>query len=117
MSDEIWRSIVPHLPEIASVDFSGGGEPLMNPGLVDRITIAKAAGCITGFLTNGMLLTSGLCQKVLTAGVDWVGFSLDGADDETYHKEHPDSYRPSFLEHRKEQYIDGLRVAPYTDFS
>lgn len=41
----------------------------------------------------------------------------DGWDDETYHKEHPDSYRPSFLEHRKEQYIDGLRVAPYTDFS
>ena len=41
----------------------------------------------------------------------------DGWDDETYHKENPDSYRPSFLEDMNDRYVDGLRVAPYTDFS
>ena len=33
MSQEIWESIRPHLPEIKSIDFTGGGEPLLQSHL------------------------------------------------------------------------------------
>jgi len=39
----------------------------------------------------------------------------DGLDGETYRRQHPRQYSHDF--EKKEQYIDGLRVAPYTDFS
>lgn len=39
----------------------------------------------------------------------------DGLDGETYRRQHPRQYHYDF--EKKEQYIDGLRVAPYTDFS
>jgi len=39
----------------------------------------------------------------------------DGLDGETYRRQHPRQYYYDF--EKKEQYIDGLRVAPYTDFA
>jgi len=39
----------------------------------------------------------------------------DGLDGETYRRQHPRQYSHDF--EKKEQYIDGLRVAPYTDFA
>ena len=39
----------------------------------------------------------------------------DGLDGEKYRREHPRQYSYDF--EKKEEYIDGLRVAPYTDFS
>ena len=86
MSDEVWEAIVPHLPEIASIDFTGGGEPLMHPDLANRIARAKKAGCRAGFLTNGQLLDEPLCEEILAADPDWISFSVDGAAVETYEK-------------------------------
>ncbi len=84
MSDEIWQAVEAQLPEIQSIDFSGGGEPLLLPNLAERISQAKAAGCEAGFLTNGSLLNEKRAREMLEAGVDWISFSLDGADRETY---------------------------------
>ncbi len=56
MSDEIWEVLRPYLPETRSVDFTGGGEPLLHPRLAKWIREAKEAGCKTGFLTNGLIL-------------------------------------------------------------
>ena len=39
----------------------------------------------------------------------------DGLDGEIYRRQHPRQYSHDF--EKKEQYIDGLRVAPYTDFA
>ena len=39
----------------------------------------------------------------------------DGLDGEKYRREHPRQYHYDF--EQKEQYIDGLRVSPHTDFS
>ena len=80
MSQEIWESIRPHLPEIKSIDFTGGGEPLLQPYHPEWIAEAHAAGCETGFLFNGLLLKKDTLQKILDAGIDWLCISIDGAD-------------------------------------
>lgn len=84
MGSEVWEAIRPHLEEIQSIDFTGGGEPLMQPHLVEWIAEAHAAGCETGFLTNGTLLTPEKSAATINAGVDWVCVSVDGATKETY---------------------------------
>jgi short-subunit dehydrogenase/MoaA/NifB/PqqE/SkfB family radical SAM enzyme len=84
MSQEIWEAIRPYLHEAASIDFTGGGEPLLQPQLTEWINEANAAGCETGFLTNGLLLKEAVARRLLSAGVDWIGISMDGATAEVY---------------------------------
>jgi MoaA/NifB/PqqE/SkfB family radical SAM enzyme len=84
MRQEIWDAIKPHLSEALSVDFTGGGEPLLQPRLADWISDAKIAGCQTGFLTNGLLLDRDMADRILAVGPDWICFSMDGADKEIY---------------------------------
>ena len=84
MSEATWEALLPHLPEVRSIDFTGGGEPLLQKNLFTWLGQAKASGCEVGFLTNGLLLNEEASKRVLDAGVNWVGFSVDGADKETY---------------------------------
>ncbi len=86
MSPEIWQAIRSHLAEIKSIDFTGGGEPLLQPRLAEWIAEAHAAGCETGFLSNGLLLKKEKLQQILNAGVDWICISMDGADTNMYEK-------------------------------
>ncbi len=86
MRPEIWASLKPFLADVASIDFSGGGEPLMQPLLSEWIAEAKQAGCETGFLTNGTLFSLSKREEILDTGVDWIGFSMDGATREVYEK-------------------------------
>jgi MoaA/NifB/PqqE/SkfB family radical SAM enzyme len=86
MAPEIWQSIRPHLSEINSIDFTGGGEPLLQPKLPEWIAEAHAAGCETGFLSNGLLLKKEKLRQILSAGVDWICVSMDGADAPLYEK-------------------------------
>jgi len=86
MSGEIWEGIRPHLTEVESIDFTGGGEPLLQPRLMDWVVEAKAAGCRVGFTTNGLLLRADLSEELVQAGLDWVCFSLDAATPDVYHQ-------------------------------
>jgi hypothetical protein len=70
MSEEIWESIRPHLSEARTIDFTGGGEPLLQPRLAEWISQARSAGCETGILTNGFLLKRETAQKLINAGLD-----------------------------------------------
>ncbi len=79
MTQEIWEAVLPHLPEALSVDFTGGGEPLLQARLVEWIGDAHAAGCETGILTNGLLLTEKKARQLIDAGINWICFSMDGA--------------------------------------
>ncbi|MGD8283350.1 MAG: radical SAM protein, partial [Desulfobacterales bacterium] len=79
-------SIRPYLTEIKSIDFTGGGEPLLQPKLPEWIAEANAHGCETGFLSNGLLLKKEKLQRILDAGVDWICISMDGATTEVYEK-------------------------------
>lgn len=84
MSQEVWEAIRPYLSEVLSIDFSGGGEPLLQPRLEEWIRQAKGAGCETGFLTNGLLLKKDTTRRMIDPAVDWIGVSMDGANAEMY---------------------------------
>jgi MoaA/NifB/PqqE/SkfB family radical SAM enzyme len=86
MVPEIWQAIRPYLGQVKSVDFTGGGEPLLQPRLAEWTADAKTAGCETGFLSNGLLLTEQKLIKLLNSGLDWICISMDGATAEVYNK-------------------------------
>ncbi len=82
----IWEALRPYLAEVQSIDFTGGGEPLLQPRLAEWIREAKAAGCKTGFLTNGLILNKEMVHNFISAGTDWIAFSIDGATADIYEK-------------------------------
>ncbi len=84
MPERVWQAVASHLDRIASLDFSGGGEPLLHPRFFDRMAEAKAAQCRVGFLTNGTLMGEAAVESILEIGVDWVAVSIDGATAEVY---------------------------------
>jgi len=86
MTPSVWEAIRPYLNRVQSVDFTGGGEPLLQPNLAEWIADAKKAGCQTGFLSNGLLLVEEKLQKILGAGINWICISIDGATAEMYNK-------------------------------
>jgi MoaA/NifB/PqqE/SkfB family radical SAM enzyme len=86
MRQEVWESIWPHLNEVKSVDFTGGGEPLLQPRLAEWIGNAKSCGCETGVLTNGLLLNREMAKKLIAAGLNWICVSIDGASKEEYER-------------------------------
>ena len=86
MGREIWESLRPHLDEIQSVDFTGGGEPLLQPRLAEWIAEAKSFGCETGVLTNGTLLNEEKARELISAGLNWICVSIDGSTKEEYEK-------------------------------
>lgn len=75
-----------YLGEVQSIDFTGSGEPLLNPHLFDWLTEAGNHGCQTGFLTNGLLLDNGAIGRLLEAAPEWIGFSVDAAEKELYER-------------------------------
>lgn len=86
MSQEVWEAIRPYLSDVRTIDFTGGGEPLLQPRLAEWISEAKSAGCETGILTNGFLLEKELAQKLIGAGLDMICVSMDGATQDIYSK-------------------------------
>ena len=86
MTPEVWESLRPYLRRVRSVDFTGGGEPLLQPQLVQWITEAHAAGCETGLLSNGFLLSETKSRDLIEAGIDWICISMDGAGRQVYEK-------------------------------
>ncbi len=91
MTQEVWEAIRPYLSDVRSIDFTGGGEPLLQPRLIEWISEANAAGCETGFLSNGLLLKKETAERIINTGVDWICVSMDGADAEMYNRIRVDS--------------------------
>lgn len=61
-----------------------GGEPLINKQLPEMIAYARAHGLRTRIHTNATLLTQTWSERLLDAGLDYLSFSFDGADEETF---------------------------------
>lgn len=86
MKQEVWDAIIPALSHVGMVDFTGAGEPLLQPRLVNWISDAKKAGCKVGFLSNGLLLTEERAKDVIEAGIDWICFSVDSPYKDEYER-------------------------------
>jgi Fe-coproporphyrin III synthase len=62
----------------APVLLFSGGEPLMRPDLLTLVRRAKSAGLRAVISTNGTLITEKVAADLGTAGLSYVGVSIDG---------------------------------------
>lgn len=67
---------------IKKITFAGG-EPLLIPRINELILYAKEVGLLVSLTTNAILLEDNKAEcEFLFENLDWLTFSLDGADDE-----------------------------------
>ena len=70
---------------VHSTCIAGGGEPLVNPGLVALIRRLEENGVQSGLITNGSLMTDEHIDAVAECS-RWCGFSMDAGTSEVYMK-------------------------------
>lgn len=70
---------------VKAVTFSGGGEPLMYPYLLEGARILKEGGVRLACLTNGALL-QGDVARFFSQNAAWIRISMDGWDDASYRR-------------------------------
>jgi len=81
------KNIIDQLADygVQSIEYCGGGEPLMFPGIEEIFEYAASKGLRQGLLTNGVLFSDGIAHAFLKHGT-YVRFSLDSVNDEMYKK-------------------------------
>ena len=83
----VFRQLVAHLDalsELKRVVFSGLGEPLLHPHLLDMVRMVRERGLAVTIGTNGLLLDRTMSRELVELGVDRLVVSLDGVKAETY---------------------------------
>lgn len=84
MDIEDFRKIVPYLPTVKNVVLEGWGESLLHRNLGEFIRLTKSAGAQVGFVTSGMGLDAEYALELVSAGLDFIGFSFSGATARTH---------------------------------
>jgi MoaA/NifB/PqqE/SkfB family radical SAM enzyme len=79
-----FKKIVPYMKDVESVVLEGWGESLLHKDLIECIHLVKKEGTKVGFVTSGMGLNDEYMIELLTAGLDFIGFSLSGGTFETH---------------------------------
>lgn len=91
MSFELFQKIIDECAKYKSMIelvFTGMGEPLLHPQILDMFRIAKSAGIPTvRVVTTALLLTKDKVDTILgSPGLDQISISLDAFTPETYQK-------------------------------
>ena len=87
MSDETFEQFyagLSSLDPLPTIYFGGIGEPLFHPKTVEWLTRIKQLGATVELITNGTTLTEKISRRLVTAGLDVLWVSIDGATPETY---------------------------------
>ncbi len=71
-------------PDLRRVVFSGLGEPLAHPHILEMVRIVRERGLDVTIGSNGLLLDEALSRELVQLGVDRLVVSLDGVTSETY---------------------------------
>jgi len=72
------------LPELKRIVFTGFGEPLVHPQLLQMIALARERGLAVSVGSNGVLLNQATAEELVRLGVDRLVISVDGVRPETY---------------------------------
>ncbi len=72
-----------------NIQFSGGGDPVLNPGLPEAVARVKSHGMYCAVTTGLSGDTAGLIEKLVEAGVDELAVSLWASDGRSYAATHP----------------------------
>jgi tungsten cofactor oxidoreducase radical SAM maturase len=75
---------IKRFPGLERVVFSGLGEPLTHPHLLEMVRIVRLQSLAVTIGSNGLLLEKALSRELITLGVDRLVISLDGVTPETY---------------------------------
>lgn len=70
-----------------SVFFSGEGEPLLHPNLIEFIQVSKKNGLDCALNTNGTLLTEKVSEQILK-DLSWIRFSVNAGSRKSYQRIH-----------------------------
>ena len=89
LSNELFDKLFDEVREyrMPAINFSHGGEPLMNKNIATLIAKARDAHILDRmFHTNGSLLKKDLAKELIESGLTKINISLDAATAETYKK-------------------------------
>ena len=84
LSWENFLRVVAQFPDMTRAVLHGIGEPLLNRDLPRIIRYLKARGVSVLFNTNATLLSEDWARELITAGLDELRVSIDGASPVTY---------------------------------
>lgn len=87
MAFDLYRKLLRdlgRLPRMPELSFWGFGEPLLHPGILDMVRLAKQAGAKTELVTNGLLLHRATADRLLALGLDRLVVSIDGVSPESH---------------------------------
>ncbi|MGA2464912.1 MAG: radical SAM protein [Thermodesulfobacteriota bacterium] len=72
------------LPDLTRVVFSGFGEPLTHPNILEMIQAVRRRDLAVTLGSNGLLLVAEMARELIRLGVDRLVVSIDGVKQETY---------------------------------
>lgn len=90
MDFELYKKVIDDICEfddkIKVIRLYKDGEPLLNPHFDDMVKYAKQSGCCdrVDTTTNASLLTHGLSDKIIEAGLDRINISIEGINEQQY---------------------------------
>jgi MoaA/NifB/PqqE/SkfB family radical SAM enzyme len=87
MAEETFARILASFQDLSNkpeLFFGGYGEPLSHPRILDMIQRAKELGHRVSLITNGILLTEQIANKLIELKLDMLWVSMDGASPECY---------------------------------
>lgn len=83
----LYKKIIDELEgEICDVNLFHRGEPLLHPKIGEMVLYARGKGLNTRIHTNATRLTEELSNTLLRNGLNYISFSFDGFDKETYER-------------------------------
>ncbi|MCB0793195.1 MAG: SPASM domain-containing protein [Flavobacteriales bacterium] len=71
-------------PDLWGLTFYFQGEPYINPGFLDMVSLARQRGLYTATSTNAHFLDEKRAEATVRSGLSRLIISLDGTDQETY---------------------------------
>jgi len=97
MDMELYRKIIDETSRYKNVEriiLYMNNEPLTDPFLIERINYAKekVPWAVVHVITNGVLLTEEISDKLIDSKLDWIGISFHGIRRETIEKSMKISY-------------------------
>lgn len=79
-----FKKIIEMFPKLKMIRLSGFGEPFLHKDIFRMIKFLKERNVHVTTTTNATLLDKDMCRKIISSGLDSLGFSLDGATANTY---------------------------------
>ncbi len=85
---EGFKDVIRSLKNIDGYEFKGitfaGGEPLVEPEILDLVSVAAHEGFFTVMSSNGYLIDEGMAKKIAFSGLNSINLSLDSHNPEMH---------------------------------